>query len=994
MANSLTTLAGDGSNTIFSFSFGYLDRDHVSVFVDGAEVSFSFITSNTLSIVPAPSAGSIVRITRTTPTTKLVDFQDGETLSEEDLDKVSLQGLYIAQETADNQGAVLTEDTDGAVDAASRRIKNAADPSAAQDLATKSYVDTAAASQAAQAASSAASAGTSATNAANAQAAAEQAKAGAEAIRSTADSVVVSDYVFTAAQGQTSFTGADSNTNTLAYFPGNILVLLNGVLLISAVDYTAADGSSITLTQATEAGDQVIVKVLSPGVALTSAIGGVAYSQSEKDKLQSVASGAEVNLTGTETVALLDAHFGSTGWRTGGVVDNSNPPILSTLSTAASGADSFTASVSTDTANGTIFWAADTTDEVPTQSQIKLGLNEAGANAQDSGNFPVTATGSQAFFGNGVFAPGFEGVIHVFHERPDGGQSAVLTSSRFTMPAAVPGLFAPTMWGITETGNAGEAAISINTLPAANGSALTTLQYQIAGGSWTNFGTTALGTYPVTGFTDGSSQDVAIRAVNSVGEGAASATKAVTTVVTNSVPAGFTAPDWTLEETGVSGVLRVNVLALPADNGSPIVVIQRSLDGGGWSPIEAGANSTGFYDLTGLTDGVSVSVRLRAVNSNGASVASDTKSATPVEASAALAVTLTGDGEVQIENAGTGSASITISGGSEYDGTYAISSLADLADGPLSLVAPVIQDDGSPEIPETLTKRPGLWVYDTANGPEPTITQQWQNDDAGDSVFANIGGATGNTYALTSAEGGDDVRVQETATQGADSRTESSADVSIPEPSAASTDAALTDTFSDTNDGQVYTLTGVDIGVAAANRKVVVMFGAKANTSLSSVTIGGVTATALHAWDTSSNPDIAVYEAAVPTGTTADIVVTFDNTNPSGIFGAAFRYTTGTASVFAPVDGQTASVNLTATISGAGAFVAGLAVTEGNSATGWTWTGLANEALDVEFRGSGTDNVGSVAWESGIAAGSRTITATADGSPNSGKSLGIILEVV
>jgi hypothetical protein len=65
----------------------------------------------------------------------------------------------------------------------------------------------------------------------------------------------------------TSITGADDYALTLAYTVGFERVYLNGVLLVRAVDYTATDGSTITLTTATTVGDYVEIITTSTFVA-------------------------------------------------------------------------------------------------------------------------------------------------------------------------------------------------------------------------------------------------------------------------------------------------------------------------------------------------------------------------------------------------------------------------------------------------------------------------------------------------------------------------------------------------------------------------------------------------------------------------------------------------------------------------------------------------------------------------------------------------------
>ena len=62
-------------------------------------------------------------------------------------------------------------------------------------------------------------------------------------------------FIYTATSGQTTFTGADDNANTLAYDAGYLDVYLNGVKLINGTDFTATSGTSIVLTVAASTSD-------------------------------------------------------------------------------------------------------------------------------------------------------------------------------------------------------------------------------------------------------------------------------------------------------------------------------------------------------------------------------------------------------------------------------------------------------------------------------------------------------------------------------------------------------------------------------------------------------------------------------------------------------------------------------------------------------------------------------------------------------------------
>jgi hypothetical protein len=79
--------------------FPYLDVDDVKVTVDGEPVAVTWNNSSVLNISPAPIVGAIVYIQRRTNSNALlVDFTDGSTLSEKQLDLMAQQNFYLAQE--------------------------------------------------------------------------------------------------------------------------------------------------------------------------------------------------------------------------------------------------------------------------------------------------------------------------------------------------------------------------------------------------------------------------------------------------------------------------------------------------------------------------------------------------------------------------------------------------------------------------------------------------------------------------------------------------------------------------------------------------------------------------------------------------------------------------------------------------------------------------------------------------------------------------------
>jgi len=145
MAHAFDTYSGNGSQTDFSISFPYINEDHVKVYVNYTDTSFTFEPNkSTVRLASAPDSGVVVEVRRITPLTDvLVDYADGSTLTAGDLDTSNLQHLYNAQELDDIQNkAIALSPTTGLPTANSRKITEVADPTAAQDAATKNYVDT------------------------------------------------------------------------------------------------------------------------------------------------------------------------------------------------------------------------------------------------------------------------------------------------------------------------------------------------------------------------------------------------------------------------------------------------------------------------------------------------------------------------------------------------------------------------------------------------------------------------------------------------------------------------------------------------------------------------------------------------------------------------------------------------------------------------------------------------------------------------------------
>jgi hypothetical protein len=295
MAITENTYTGNGATVLFTFTFPYLEQEHVKVSLDGVDTTaYTFANATTVQMNSAPANGVIVRVYRETyADERITTFFTGSPIKASDLNSGFDQVLYVSQETRDNSIDKNDPAVSADFDFNNNKGINLASPSDGADAANKAYVDSLIQTGAASAAAAAASAAAAATSASDAAATYDDLddrylgpKASDPALDNNGNALSVgalyfnttqdilkawtgTDWVISAAAGnivrwrktasggETVLSGNDDLAVTLDYAVGNEQVYLNGALQTRGIDYTAATGSSITFAVALTVGDVV-----------------------------------------------------------------------------------------------------------------------------------------------------------------------------------------------------------------------------------------------------------------------------------------------------------------------------------------------------------------------------------------------------------------------------------------------------------------------------------------------------------------------------------------------------------------------------------------------------------------------------------------------------------------------------------------------------------------------------------------------------------------
>lgn len=140
------TYNGTGSQTRFDFPFDYLRKSFVRVFVNNEPMDNTAdytIDSRTVVFHDAPPSNSIIRIYRETDTSRLVVWADASVLKASDMTIQQVQQLHILEEANDwtKTNSIVLNDEGNAWQGRNYRVSNVSDPTEAQDVVTKNYLE-------------------------------------------------------------------------------------------------------------------------------------------------------------------------------------------------------------------------------------------------------------------------------------------------------------------------------------------------------------------------------------------------------------------------------------------------------------------------------------------------------------------------------------------------------------------------------------------------------------------------------------------------------------------------------------------------------------------------------------------------------------------------------------------------------------------------------------------------------------------------------------
>lgn len=170
--------------------------------------------------------------------------------------------------------------------------------------------------------------------------------------------------------------------------------------------------------------------------------------------------------------------------------------------------------------------------------------------------------------------------------------------------------------------------------------------------------------------------------------------------------------------------------------------------------------------------------------------------------------------------------------------------------------------------------------------------------------------------------------------------------------------------------GNTTTFTGINFGSAASSRKIVIGVGrgpTGAFGTVSSVTIGGIAATFINSAATTTE-DAELWIAAVPTGTSGTVAVTWTNSATDVGLGVWALYNTSITPTDTASDNNSNPATDTINIAAGGAAVGYVYHRSNTDPTTFSWSNLT-EDFDVTVQAGGNYNSGASAFFSSAQSG-------------------------
>ena len=280
---------GDGSTTLYSFTFPYINTSDIYVSVGGTDLTITteyiYANATTIQLVTAPTSGAAIRIYRQTSNNDLrAVFFPGSAIRSSDLNDNFTQSLYVTQEAdAESLSATTTANTakttadtaltnsSAAVTTANATIAtaNTANTNASAAVVTANAASATATTASTNAASAVTTAGTASTNASAAVTTANSAATDAATAITTANGAVTTANAATTAanNAQTDATSATNTANTASTNASNAVTTANAANTTAGTASTNATAAVNTANAASAAVSNAVLFTLIANVA-------------------------------------------------------------------------------------------------------------------------------------------------------------------------------------------------------------------------------------------------------------------------------------------------------------------------------------------------------------------------------------------------------------------------------------------------------------------------------------------------------------------------------------------------------------------------------------------------------------------------------------------------------------------------------------------------------------------------------------------------------